>query len=57
VLEVEHLIAQLKAADKEFRYRVDEDIPGGHSFNRLDTEAAPESRREIYEFLAGYLKR
>ena len=57
VLEVEHLIAQLKAADKEFQYKVYEDIPGGHSFNRMDTAAARESRREIYEFLAGYLKR
>ena len=57
VLEVEHLIAQLKAADKEFQYRVYEDIPGGHSFNRMDTEAARESRQEIYEFLARYLKK
>jgi dipeptidyl aminopeptidase/acylaminoacyl peptidase len=57
VLEVEHLIAQLKAADKEFQYKVYQDIPGGHSFNRMDTAAARESRREIYEFLARYLKK
>jgi dipeptidyl aminopeptidase/acylaminoacyl peptidase len=57
VLEVEHLIAQLKAADKEFRYKIYEDVPGGHSFNRMDTLAARESRREIYEFLGGHLKK
>jgi dipeptidyl aminopeptidase/acylaminoacyl peptidase len=56
VLEVEHLIAQLKAADKEFRYKIYEDVPGGHSFNRMDTLAARESRREIYDFLGGHLK-
>ena len=30
-------------------------MPGGHSFNRLDTKAAKEIRVEIYKFLAGYL--
>jgi len=29
--------------------------PGGHSFNRLDTKAARESRKEVYQFLAKYL--
>jgi hypothetical protein len=28
----------------------------GHYFNRIDTKAARESRREIWKFLAGYLK-
>jgi len=28
---------------------------GGHSFNRLDTKAARESRKEVYQFLARYL--
>ena len=56
VLEVEHLIKTLKAADKEFEYKIYEDAPGGHSFNRLDTSLAYESRAEIYEFLARYLK-
>lgn len=32
-------------------------IAGGHSFNRMDTPLARESRKEIYEFLARYLKR
>jgi dipeptidyl aminopeptidase/acylaminoacyl peptidase len=55
VLEVEHLIKTLKAEDKEFEYKIYEDVPGGHSFNRMDTSAAHESRREIYAFLARYL--
>jgi dipeptidyl aminopeptidase/acylaminoacyl peptidase len=55
VLEVEHLIKSLKAEGKEFEYKVYQDQPGGHSFNRLDTKAARESRREVYRFLARYL--
>ncbi len=55
VLDVEHLIKSLKAAGKEFRYRIYEDAPGGHSFNRMDTPLALESRREIYEFLGEHL--
>ena len=55
VLEVEHLIKSLKAEGKKFEYKIYQDEPGGHSFNRLDTKAARESRREIYRFLAGYL--
>jgi len=56
VLEVEHLIKSLQAAGKDFRYKVYQDAPGGHSFNRLDTTLARESRREIYDFLAKYLR-
>ncbi len=56
VLEVEHLIKSLKAAGKEFEYRIYEDIPGGHSFDRLDTKFAKEARLEIYGFLAKYLR-
>lgn len=55
VLEVEHLIKSLKAAGKDFAYKIYEDAPGGHAFNRIDTKLAKESRREIYEFLARYL--
>jgi len=55
VLEVEHLIKTLKAEDKDFEYKIYEDVPGGHSFNRMDTTQARESRREIYAFLARYL--
>ncbi len=57
VMEVQHLIAALKAAGKTFEYKVYQDAPGGHAFNRLDTALAKESRREIYAFLARYLKR
>jgi dipeptidyl aminopeptidase/acylaminoacyl peptidase len=56
VLEVEHLIKSLEAAGKEFEYRIYEDAPGGHSFNRMDTALARESRQEIYSFLARFLK-
>jgi dipeptidyl aminopeptidase/acylaminoacyl peptidase len=56
VLEVEHLIKSLKAENKEFEYKIYEDVPGGHSFNRLDFPPAYESRDEIYAFLAKYLK-
>jgi dipeptidyl aminopeptidase/acylaminoacyl peptidase len=55
-IEVEQLIAQLKAAGKSFEYRVYEDAPGGHSFNRMDTAFARESRGEIWEFLAKHLR-
>jgi dipeptidyl aminopeptidase/acylaminoacyl peptidase len=56
VSEVEHLIRALKAEGKDFQYRVYEDVPGGHSFNRMDTRAARDSRREIHRFLARYLR-
>jgi dipeptidyl aminopeptidase/acylaminoacyl peptidase len=56
VIEVEHLIAQLKAAGKDFQYKIYKDAPGGHSFNRTDTSLAHESRAEIYAFLAKYLR-
>lgn len=55
VLEVQRLIAALKAEGKKFEYRVYENAPGGHAFNRIDTKLARESRREIYKFLAQYL--
>lgn len=55
-IEVEELIAQLKAANKDFEYKIYKDAPGGHSFNRMDTLAARESRKEVYDFLAKYLK-
>jgi dipeptidyl aminopeptidase/acylaminoacyl peptidase len=56
VIEVDHLIAQLKAAGKEFQYKIYTDAPGGHSFNRMDTPLAHESRKEIYSFIEKYLK-
>jgi dipeptidyl aminopeptidase/acylaminoacyl peptidase len=56
VLEVEHLIKALKAADKKFEHKIYKDAPGGHEFNRIDTKLAKESREEVYRFLGKYLK-
>jgi len=55
VLEVEHLIKSLKAEDKEFEYEIYQDVPGGHSFDRMDTKKAKEIRLKIYGYLEGYL--
>ncbi len=55
VLEVEHLIEALKAAGKKFEYKIYQNAPGGHHFNRTDTRQAKDSRREVYAFLAQYL--
>jgi dipeptidyl aminopeptidase/acylaminoacyl peptidase len=55
VLEVEHLIKSLKAENKKFEYKIYQDLPGGHSFNRLDNRKAREIRLEIYQFLERYL--
>ena len=54
-IEVEHLIQALTAAGKDFEHEVS-DVPGGHSFDRLDTPEAWRYRRQIYAFLARYLK-
>ena len=54
VIEVEHLIQALKAAGKDFEYEI-YDLPGGHSFDRLDGPEAWEVRQVIYGFLARYL--
>ncbi|MEK6479025.1 prolyl oligopeptidase family serine peptidase [Catalinimonas sp. 4WD22] len=56
VFEVEHLIKSLKAEDKDFEYEIYEDIPGGHTFDRIDTQKAKEVRLKVYNFLADYLK-
>ena len=54
-LEVEHLIQALKAEGKKFDYKVYENAPGGHYFNRMDTPLALESRHDVYVFLQKYL--
>jgi dipeptidyl aminopeptidase/acylaminoacyl peptidase len=56
VLEVEGLINALKASGKQFEYRIYTNAPGGHAFNRLDTQFARESRNEVWKFLAPHLK-
>ena len=55
ILEIEHMIEALKAAGKKFEYRIYDNAPGGHYFNRTDTKLARDSRAEVYKFLAGYL--
>lgn len=55
-VEVEQLINALKAAGKTFDHKIYQDAPGGHSFNRIDTALAKESRQEIYDFLAKHLR-
>lgn len=56
VLEVEHLIKSLKADGKKFEYEIYQAVPGGHSFDRMDTKIAKEIRVKIYKFLAKQLK-
>jgi dipeptidyl aminopeptidase/acylaminoacyl peptidase len=56
VVEVESLITALKAAGKKFEHKIYQDAPGGHSFNRIDTTLAQDSRKEIYAFLEKHLK-
>lgn len=55
VLEVEHLIKALKAENKKFEYEIYQEVPGGHSFDRMDTRTANEIRVKIYKFLAAQL--
>ena len=56
VMEVQHLIEALTAAKKDFQYKIYDAAPGGHEFNRIDTRLARESRKEIWAFLARYLR-
>jgi dienelactone hydrolase len=52
VLEVEHLIKSLKAAGKtNFQYEIFKEMPGGHSFDRMDYKEAREIRMKIYNHL------
>lgn len=55
VLEVEHLVAALTAAGRKFDHEIFKDVPGGHSFDRIDTRTAREIRLKIYRFLASHL--
>ncbi len=56
VIEVEHLINALKAAGKKFEYKIYENAPGAHIFNRIDTKLARDSRREMWDFLGRHLQ-
>ena len=55
--EVQRLVDALEKSGKTgWHFKLYQDAPGGHAFNRLDTPLARESRREIYRFLAQYLR-
>ena len=54
-VRISDLVQAMKAAEKNFEYEI-YDLPGGHSFDRLDTPEAWKVRREIYRFLARYLE-
>ena len=54
--EVQKLLAALQSSGKRFQYRIYTNAPGGHQFNRVDTDLAGESRYEVWRFLAEYLK-
>ena len=54
-LEVEHLIQALTFEHKQFEYKIYDNAPGGHYFNRIDSPLALQSRHDIYVFLAKYL--
>ncbi len=55
VLEVENLINRLKALNKSFEYEIFQDIPGGHSFDRMDHSQGREIRFNIYKYLEKHL--
>ncbi len=55
VLEVQNLINTLKVHNKDFEYRIYADIPGGHSFDRMDHRQGRDIRFEIYKFLEQHL--
>ena len=55
VIETENLVNALKAEGKKFEVRIYKDAPAGHSFNRIDTAFAKESRKEIWAFLEKYI--
>ena len=55
VVEVEQLIVHLKAAGKKFEYKIENDAPGGHSWDRIDTSYARKARKDMYAFLAKHL--
>jgi dipeptidyl aminopeptidase/acylaminoacyl peptidase len=55
VLEVENLINTLKAHGRQFEYEIFKDIPGGHSFDRMDHRLGRDIRFKIYRFLEKHL--
>lgn len=57
VFEVERLIQALEAEGKSgFAYEVFEDVPGGHTFDRMSFPRSREIRTKIWRFLAKHLQ-
>jgi dipeptidyl aminopeptidase/acylaminoacyl peptidase len=56
IREIQKLIDALQSAGKDFKYHIYTNAPGGHLFNRLDTNLARDSREEIWRFLSRYLR-
>jgi len=54
-IEVIALINALKAENKDFVYDIYEDLPGGHGFDRIDTQLARQIRFKTYKFIAAWL--
>lgn len=44
------------AAGRKFDYKIYDNAPGGHYFNRIDTPLARESRKDVLAFLGKHLK-
>ena len=55
VEEVQIMIDSLKYHKREFDYKIFQDSPGGHGFDRIDTKEATEIRYTIYKYLEKYL--
>jgi dipeptidyl aminopeptidase/acylaminoacyl peptidase len=55
VIEVKALIDTLTSLNKEFEYKIFQNLPGGHSFDRQDTKLALSIRLNIYKSLSKYL--
>lgn len=55
VLEVESLINALKAHNRQFEYEIFKDVPGGHSFDRMDHRMGRDIRFKAYKFLEKHL--
>jgi dipeptidyl aminopeptidase/acylaminoacyl peptidase len=57
IVEVEQLIVHLKAAGKKFESHIENDAPGGHSWDRIDTAFARKARQRMYDFLEKHLRK
>jgi Dipeptidyl aminopeptidases/acylaminoacyl-peptidases len=55
VEEVLLMIDSLKAHNRVFEYKVFEDFPGGHAFDRIDNGGSTEIRFNIHKYLERYL--